>query len=647
MDKQKIQIVLDYLEKVNKARNVKFGYKITKTGVYLSNPIKPFNSKDGKLSASTTIIPGSNYVFSCPKENRLGDIVEVAMKIDSNTKGMSKEEVAHYLSTKHNIVLEGPTKETYLKAYEYYGFDLVPIVAKGKAPFELDWVNKEYKHIDSWRNWLDTGFNIGIKTGSRSGITVVDIDSQDIPECLRTVDTLIQKTNKGYHFVFKYESDLPNYNMRYNKKESHNLPIEILNDGRQFVAHPSVVNEISRKWNFYDYKNKPILQMPEEVKKFLLDHIETGNKTSLEDKIKEDIINDKVEDLSNLTEGGRNVGLTKLGGVLRKQLNIDQTAYVMNLINRSFVKPSLSNFELRTIVNSLDKYSSFDDMDLVKKIHDYLRYAEEGLSRDIQAAIGESKARIDKALAYLIKEQIIVKRGRMYHLIKKADWVDTFPSLDLSVNFKMPYFHDIANFSWGDMILLGGKSKVGKTTISMNFVKSLVEQGIKPYYICLETGSRFIKTAAKLEMKEGDFFWSIQTDPTKIEIENNSITILDWLLIEDKAKTDSVMQYFVNQLVRTNSLLIVFMQLKDNGEWFAPNMVKQFPAFAARYIYEKDEDGTAGSWHIDAIREAKRQVKKWTIPCQYNWEDRRLRRVDELSDYRIKKTEETTEEIVA
>lgn len=641
MDKQKITKVLNYLEKINEERNVKFGYKFSKETVYLSNPISSFKSKDGKLSASTTIIPGSNYVFSCSRDGRLGDIADIAMKIDKKVKDMNKEEVIHYLSTKHNIVMEGPTRDTFLKAYKHYGFDLVPLVANGKAPFEKDWVNKEYKDIETWKNWLDTGFNIGVKTGLKSGITVIDIDTQTIPECLQAVDTLIQKTNKGYHFIFKYEKDIPTSRI-------NDLKIDILNDGKQFVACPSVVDGIGRKWNFYDYDKKEIPVMPEEVKNFIRENIKkTQPEVNLEDKIKTDIINENIDDIGKLDEGGRNVGLTKFGGILRKQLNIDHTAYVMNLINKSFVKPPLSNFELRTIINSLDKYSTFDDVDLAKKIHDYLRYAEEGLSRDIQTAIGESKARIDKALSYLIKEQIIVKRGRMYHLIKKADWADTFPSLDLTANFKMPYFHDIANFSWGDMILLGGKSKVGKTTISMNFVKSLVEQQIKPYYICLETGSRFIKTAAKLGMKEGDFYWSIQTDPTKIEIENNSVTILDWLLIEDKAKTDTIMQYFVNQLVRTNSILIVFMQLKDNGEWFAPNMVKQFPAFAGRYIYEKDEDGTVGSWHIDAIREAKRQVKKWSIPCQYNWDDRRLRRVDELTDYRIKKATETTEEIVA
>ena len=74
--------------------------------------------------------------------------------------------------------------------------------------------------------------------------------------------------------------------------------------------------------------------------------------------------------------------------------------------------------------------------------------------------------------------------------------------LENEIDFKVPYFQDIAVLNWGDMLLLGSKAKYGKTTISMNFVKSFVEQGVKPYYISLETGSRFIKTAIKLRLND-------------------------------------------------------------------------------------------------------------------------------------------------
>ena len=124
----------------------------------------------------------------------------------------------------------------------------------------------------------------------------------------------------------------------------------------------------------------------------------------------------------------------------------------------------------------------------------------------------------------------------------------------------------------------------------------MVRQNIKPYYITSEPGSRFIKTAQHLGLVEGDFYWDFLIDATKMEFEKNAVTIIDWLCIENKAETDLVFKYFADQMFKTNGFLIVFMQLKEHGDWFAPNMVKQFPALATRYLYDNDDDGSDGQY---------------------------------------------------
>ena len=258
----------------------------------------------------------------------------------------------------------------------------------------------------------------------------------------------------------------------------------------------------------------------------------------------------------------------------------------------------------------------------------------EATGRDLKEVTGEKKEAIDKTLAYLLKKGYILKRRSgatsVFQAMKRANWKDNFPSLNFEVPFKMPYFHDMAVFNWGDMVLLGSKSKWGKTTISINLVRRFVDQGYKPYYICLETGSRFIKTALHLGLRDGDFFWDFQGDPTKIELEKNAITIIDWLLIEDKAQTDTILKHFCEQLFKTNGFLIIFMQLKQSGGWFAPNMVEQFPALGARYLYKNDADGTEGAWNIDCMREAKMKCKTHKVDCVYNWDAKTLNRIDEV-----------------
>jgi hypothetical protein len=252
---------------------------------------------------------------------------------------------------------------------------------------------------------------------------------------------------------------------------------------------------------------------------------------------------------------------------------------------------------------------------------------------------GEDKMRIDKVLHYLVKEQYILKRGRGYCIIKKLDWKDDLLEIGKPIDFKMPYFDDIACFNYGDLVLIGSKNKRGKTSIAINMIKELVEQGKTPFYINLETGSRYAKTALKLGLKNGDFKYAFCADPTQIELEKNAITIIDWLLISDKSQTDGVFKHFIEQLDKQGGFLIVFMQLKEDNGWFAPNMVTQFPALGAKYIYDNENDGVYGKFVIDPIREPKGYIKNFEIPCKYNWESKEFKRVEDLEKKPVKEQE--------
>jgi len=142
-----------------------------------------------------------------------------------------------------------------------------------------------------------------------------------------------------------------------------------------------------------------------------------------------------------------------------------------------------------------------------------------------------------------------------------------------------------------------------------------------------------------LGLKEGDFHHAFCADPTKIELEKNAVTIIDWLLIIDKAKTDLIFRHFIEQLDKQGGFLIVFQQLKQDGEYFAPNMAMQFPSLSTRYLYEKDKDGTYGKFKIDVVRESKTYGSKvFELPCKYNWETKELQRIDE-----VKHEEESTD----
>ena len=563
------------------------------------------------------IRPVIDYSLFCMKCQIIGTIYDVVRKLEKSND--TNEQIEQYITKLLNLdIITDTDIEKALNFYEQNKFDLVPIAVNNKIPVEKEWTTKEHKDKTEWKKWLESDLNIGVKTGKISNITVIDIDTKEISEQIKGLldfETLIQETKNGWHFFYQYDSELP-------KTRIDELKIDIENDGGQIVIFPSIVEDNKRKFNFKDIK-----PLPSKLKDFIKTNISFSSKTENE-ILEEEIITEKFHyDL--IKEGNRHNILMHVGGILRKKLNVEETSFVLDIINKKLTSPSLNDFEFRNITKSLDKYKHFDDLEIATKILNYLRIIEDATARDVREALGFKKEDIDKSLQHLVKEGFLLKKRRMFHIIKRADWKDHFPNLDNEIKFKMPYFYDYAVFNWGDMLLLGSRAKWGKTTISVNMVEDFVRQGIKPYYISLETGSRFIKTALKLGLKEGDFYWCFEANPTKIELEKNAITILDWLLIEDKSQSDAVLKHFVEQLFKSNGILIVFMQLKSDNSWFAPNMVGQFPSLMARYLYDDEQDGTTGKWKLDVIREPKFKTKEAIVPCKYDWDTRRLKRIDE------------------
>jgi len=582
---------------------------------------------------SANVIPNT-YILNCFTCKKKYNLIDIARQVGGLQPGKTEDEILQYLKEALKVKVMTKTDETNIeKVLDFYvenGFDLVPIANNQKTPIEKDWTNKNHKQKNEWINWITNGLNIGVKTGVKSNVTIIDIDQKPIPEEIKKLmgETLIQESTNGFHLFYKYDKDFP-------KTRIDSLKIDIENDGGQVVSYPSKVKEVERKINIH-----PVIEMPKELKAFLLSKTTVPRKTNSE-IIREDI---KTEDFkidptkftlkNNGLEGSCNTEFIKLGGILRKQLNTNQTGYVLNILNKHMLEHPMQQQSISAMIRELDKYNVFDEKELAHKVLEYLKDVDEASRNEIAMTIvgtnrGEDKKRVDKALKYLVKEEYIKKQGTCYGIMQKANWSEDLIEEGKPVNFKMPYFNDVAYFNWGDLLLIGSKNKKGKTHVSMNIVKQLVKQGIKPYYISLETGSRFKKIALQLGLKEGDFYHDFQIDPTKIELPKNGVTIIDWLLIVDKSKTDLVFRHLVEQLYKSNGIIICFQQLKQDNSYFAPNMAMQFPALSARYIYDTEDSGEFGKFIVDVIREPKLRIKNYEIPCIYNWEDKTLKVIKE------------------
>jgi hypothetical protein len=628
------EIIVGYLLEYLKKREVKI--KVAGACTMLECPYCH------KVPMSATIPPRCTFIncFSCnAKKKNIIDIVRDTEKV----KG-TDEDIIQYIKELLNLdmVTKKDTEKIneVLKFYKENGFDLVPVAKDKKIPIEQGWTEKVHKDIEEWQVWLGDGINLGIKTGKSSNLTILDVDVKPVPKEILalTGDTFTLETSKGFQYYYKYVAELP-------KTRINDLKIDLENEGGQCVAYPSIVDGVKRKISSF----KSVIEMPKDLLDYLKTKVTVPLK-SFSEKLKEDIATENFN-LNLLGEGERNVSLLKLGGLLRKELNLPQTERVLSILNRHICTTPISTKDLNAMVKSLAKYTEFDEKELAHRVMTYLKDVEEAGRMEICSAImgtnrGEEKIRIDKVLHYLVKEEYIQKKGSRYILLQKMTWANSLLDTDNNIGFKIPYFYDIANIEYGDLILIGSKTKYGKSHIAMNIIKQLVEQDIKPYYISLESGSRFKKIALQLGLKDDDFNYNKKwIDPIGIQLEPKSIMIIDWLCPDNFAEVDKIFRHFTEQLAKTNGILIVFMQLKeDSGAWFSNNLVKQFPALCVKYLYDDEKDGTYGKFIIDAVRDPKSHIKTWEIPCKYDWQTKLFLRVDEIQSKDVeKKSLENTE----
>jgi len=642
--------LLDYL-KIKKIN-------VTKRGniIMLDCPI----CNSGQLCAN--IIPNTHKVH-CFKCKRKYDIIDIVKLLEyGNDVNIEEDEILHKI--KEILHLEVMTKideaqkTDILTKFKQFGFDLVPVAKDKKFPIEKDWTNKTHIDLQEWIEWINNSLNIGVKTGKRSDITILDIDAlskKDKTEYLNKETSqirkkeivtikeknlkivhdkiqpfignpLVQKTLGGEHLIYKYEGSLPKTDVKI--AEIH---VDVENDGGQVVICPSVVSGSSREFIELE-KYESINKMPEELLKFLQSKITTPKKTYSESII-EDIQNEdfKVIDL----DGKCNTTFTKLGGIIRKKLNINDTAYVLNILNNHLLEEPMDSKAMRGMVNSIEKYMGYDKGNIRNQIINYLKEIDCATQSEIELAImgnwtkGEAKQTVTKILFQLCQDDIIINKHGRYALIKKMEWSGQLLDIGTPVDFKVPYFNDWANFNWGDLIIIGSKSKYGKTTLAMNVVQRLVNQGIVPYYIFNETGSRFAKTALGLGMKDDDFKHVFCSNPEEAILENNAVTIFDWVKPNDFARTDKLFESFVNKLQKTNGLLICFVQLRQEDTFFAKDQIGQFPCLLSRYVYN-NEEGTDTKFVIDMVRDGKLRGKQFEIPCQYIWENKEVKTVEEI-----------------
>jgi len=548
-------------------------------------------------TVSANLFPENSYNVYCfhPDHRKLGDIFSMVRRLEPSMGELNDDDIGKYLEKLFDIKTDERV-EKLLAEYHSMGWSLVPI-AKGdkKANVEKEWQRKIHKNPQEWKDWIGAGLNIGVNCGL-SNVLIIDIDAmpsdlkkkwyagtitdeekgqaikiktenlKKVLEVLGNPKTLSQNSLGGVHLFFQQEEEIPKTWV-----DIEGVHVDIETREGQVLIEPSIVFGQGRQMN-----DGEITKLPDELKKLILSRMKTSKKTVDVPTLDADI---SVKGL----DGECNSTFVKLGGMLRKKLNVPQTEYALQLINQNLLDDPMESKAVRSMCRSIEKYHEIDMEDLANKVIERLEKVEEATIRDLTYSLRQEQKDIEDVLRHLVDADRIYKKGLRYKLFAKANWQTEFVDASKLLDFKVPYLEDYAVCRNGDMIVIGGKTGEGKSHIALNIVKKLKDQGIVTNYISSEPGNRFAKIAMTLGLKEGDLKWCNHYRPEQVELEDNAVTIIDWLLPENYAETDKLYSKFAQQLDKHGGLLIIFTQLRKTGEFFAKDMIDFFASVNCTY----------------------------------------------------------------
>ena len=231
--------------------------------------------------------------------------------------------------------------------YAERGIPVFPIIPVGKVP-AVKWGTEATTNSDVITGWWNKNpsYNIGLVTGQKSGITVVDFDTDEawafgIKQGLPNAPTV--KTAKGYHVYCRSQDGVRNFQKR------SDLPgIDLRGEGGYVVASPSI-HETEAIYTWVSGKgldDLPFGKLPE----WLFPKIEEAN---FKDIIK------------GVSEGSRNNCLTQLVGrwIFLKHSYEEAVDYALKWNDRNI--PPLPEKEVIATLNSIWKkeYGSLPKLD--------------------------------------------------------------------------------------------------------------------------------------------------------------------------------------------------------------------------------------------------------------------------------------------
>lgn len=530
-----------------------------------------------------------NNRYSCYACQTNVNIFGYIRKINENMKSLNDEEIADYLVDYLDITVDEEV-EKILEMYKNNGFALFELSPNSKIPIrESKWRTTGIsKDINKWREWLDNGYGLALRLGPESGVMLLEFDDIPTYDKLQNLiePTLQQTTKRGKgHFYYKYDPAFYKTINKLAKNKGYNLELRV--EGAYSVVAPTSVEGEKREWNY-----APISEMNWELKEFLL---KLYDNTKQED----DTTHNETKDLKDIKlqglQGCCDDTIISFGGALRKFLPPDKTGQVLYLFNNMLDEP-MSKTRIDSKIKQLSRYTDDDRENLKNEIVHRLDIVESATAFQIASTLKKDQKIVEDILKTLLDEEKVLKEGNQYRRTRLPNWRTDFMDIEKESQFPVPIFDDVSFFKDSAMIIIGGVTGTGKTTLVSNFLKWYKDVGIKPYLLSSEKTSGVGEYAAKFGLVEGDFYIYNSKRLQDIELSDNAVTLIDWLRPKDSQYMlmDQIFENLDWQVNKHGGLLFVFTQLRpSNRNWFAPDLIEHNGYLNAKYLHSeiKDNDG--------------------------------------------------------
>jgi hypothetical protein len=221
----------------------------------------------------------------------------------------------------------------------------VPAISRERGGHGCNDATLDLKRIEAWWDQYPDA-NIGVATGRRSGLLVIDIDPRKTPDWLASVNTLklpptftVRTVSGGFHLYFALPADSPI------SIGADLLPgIDWRGNGGYVVGAGSLVNDVT----YEIVRSCAIAPAPKQLLERIICH-RKGPRVAARD----------TSGHMAIPEGKRNDQLFRIGCALRRfGIELDAIHEALKAINADHCTPPMAETELRTIAASVMRYAS-------------------------------------------------------------------------------------------------------------------------------------------------------------------------------------------------------------------------------------------------------------------------------------------------